>query len=143
MSMEEWRAIVGFEGCYEVSDLGRVRALRRKGTAGGLLTPWLDACGKRVAYLRVDLFRAGRRKKAMVHRLVAQAFLGPAPFPGAEVLHGLGGPEDASALNLRWGTRGENILDTILLRECGRSAFADEDDPPLLTDCHEQTEAPF
>lgn len=50
----------------------------------------------------------GRGKTRSVHRLVAEAFLGPRP-PKCEVLHLNHDPADNRASNLKWGTRGENI----------------------------------
>ena len=48
----------------------------------------------------------------LVHRLVAAAFLGPCP-DGQEVLHGNGQRLDNRLENLRYGTRQENVMDTI------------------------------
>lgn len=64
---EEWRAVVGYEGFYEVSDLGRVRSLRN---GNKVLTPRLSTNG----YVTVGLNLRGRKVKALVHRLVLSAF---------------------------------------------------------------------
>ena len=40
---ENWKAIVGYEGLYEVSDLGRVRSL--KYGKEKILKPWKDGSG--------------------------------------------------------------------------------------------------
>ena len=63
--MEEWRDIKGYEGLYQVSNLGRVRSKRKilKGTP--------DKDG----YLRVALCKNGTRKYFGIHRLVAIAFI--------------------------------------------------------------------
>ena len=63
--MEEWRDIKGYEGLYQVSNLGRVRSERKilKGTP--------DKDG----YLRVALCKNGTRKYFGIHRLVAIAFI--------------------------------------------------------------------
>lgn len=101
---EQWRPVVGHEGRYEVSDLGRVRSLQ---SARG--TPWHD--GPMLmeprkhtgGYLRVGL----RRKDAFVHALVLEAFVGPRP-PGMQAAH-LDGTRTNNALaNLRWATPTEN-----------------------------------
>lgn len=71
LEREQWRDIDGYEGMYQVSDLGRVRSLKfgkvrvLKGTKNS------------DGYLIVDLLRGGKRtrKSISVHRLVAQAFI--------------------------------------------------------------------
>jgi hypothetical protein len=84
---EEWRPVVGREGEYEVSSLGRVRSLARVKEFGGcryrgayrrrvnafVLKPWV---GKKNGYEYVSL---GSGNKGIVHRIVATAFIGPAP----------------------------------------------------------------
>ena len=61
---EEWRDIKGYEGEYEVSNMGRVRNARN----GYVLKPSLINSG----YLTVSL---GSRAKKLVHRIVGEAFL--------------------------------------------------------------------
>lgn len=73
-SLEVWRTIQGYEGLYEVSNLGRVRSLDHYDSLGRLhmgviLKPQLDG---RKNYLHVSL---GRHSMKQVHRLVAEAFL--------------------------------------------------------------------
>ena len=65
--IEEFRDVVGFEDLYEVSDEGRVR---NKNT-GRILKP--NKINK--GYLQVILCKDGERKPALVHRLVAKAFI--------------------------------------------------------------------
>lgn len=79
--MEEvWRPVVGYEGLYEVSNLGRIRSLDRyvkswnsesKLTKGRILRMKKYSNG----YLNVSLCKCGDIKTCSVHRLVAQAFL--------------------------------------------------------------------
>ena len=69
--IEEWRDIEGYEGLYQVSDLGRVRSLPRNTTKGGIIKLLIRPNG----YLYVDLYKNGKNKKHNVHRLVAEAFL--------------------------------------------------------------------
>lgn len=112
MSVEQWRPVVGYEGSYEVSDLGRVRSLDRttrdgKRLRGCVLKPFVMPSG----HLRVGLSRGeGRTKK--VHRLVLEAFIGPCP-PEMEALHRNGVPGDCRLVNLRWGTKSEDARDQI------------------------------
>ena len=81
---EEWKAISNYEGFYEVSSLGRVRSLPRNGTVKriNILTRQLNKRG----YPRIQLSKTGLQKTLLVHRLVAQAFLGPCA-EGYEVNH--------------------------------------------------------
>ena len=66
---EQWRDIDGYEGRYQVSDLGRVRS--RKRGEWKVLRPGKSNKG----YLQVGLFRDGKAKNYKIHRLVAQAFI--------------------------------------------------------------------
>lgn len=102
---ERWLPVTEYEGLYEVSDLGRVRSLPRNTTRGKILSSSLSN-----GYPAVTLFRNGKRKRWLVHRLVLAAFTGPCP-PGQEARHGPGGKLDERLENLCYGTRSENHLD--------------------------------
>ena len=115
---EEWRPVVGYEGHYEVSDLGRVRALTREvrtcyGTVrvqhGRVLVPQ----NTRKGHLKVTLCPGdGTEQNRFVHVLVCEAFRGPRP-PGQETRHLDGDPKNNALVNLKWGTRSENTKDSI------------------------------
>ena len=98
--IEEWRPIKGFEGLYEVSNLGRVRDMKR----GNILIPSYTPKG----YLKLHL---GRGKNYRVHRLVAQEFpeICGECFEKAQVDHINGIKDDNRAINLRWCTAKENM----------------------------------
>lgn len=114
--MECWLPVVGFEGLYEVSDLGRVRSCDREVTVtmpygvtvrhypGQLLDGYMRADG----YPEVTLCRQGKRHKRMVHLLVLAAHAGPCP-PDQEARHGPAGKADPSLANLCYGTRAQNV----------------------------------
>ncbi len=79
--VEEWRDIKGFEGLYQVSDLGNVRSIDRviitnKGKEqhwnGKLLTPFTNGTG----YLCVHLKKNNKRYMKYVHRLVVESIFG-------------------------------------------------------------------
>lgn len=65
--IEEWKAIPGYEGLYEVSNKGNVRNVRRN--------TLLRLSKNNDGYIQVHLYKNGIRNKFQVHRLVAQAFL--------------------------------------------------------------------
>lgn len=117
---ERWLPVVGFEGLYEVSDLGRVRSLDRvvvrraktgdhlKRLSGAVmaLTPH-----PKDPYWRVWLCRDGVRSGHTVHALVASAFLGRCPA-GQEVRHADHDPSNNTIDNLSYGTRMQNRDDS-------------------------------
>lgn len=81
--LERWLPVVGYEGVYSVSSLGRVR--REAGSlrcrVGRVLRPGLTGGSGPVEhrYYFVSLSQGGKRKNSYVHDLVAAAFLGPKP----------------------------------------------------------------
>jgi hypothetical protein len=107
---ENWKAVDGYVGLYEVSDLGRVRRVPRSRAypAGRVLRPWMSSTG----YPCVTLYRQGIGQKFKVHRLVALAFVAGSG-PGLEVCHNDGDRLNAAASNLRWGTRSDNMRDAV------------------------------
>lgn len=77
---EIWKSITGFEGYYEVSNLGRVRSLDRINHKGRKLTGFVKKLSNsKRGYLRTALSLEGVRKTYKVHLLVAKAFLGHTP----------------------------------------------------------------
>lgn len=97
---ERWAPIFGYEGHYEVSDHGRVRSLPRwrRGKSGSLVPvpgrimrlTTKKASARTRPYVEVRLRNGAPRsmpcKSFLVHRLVAQAFVGEL-FEGAQVDH--------------------------------------------------------
>lgn len=107
--MEEWKDIIGYEGRYQVSDLGNVKSLNysRKGVAQ-LLKPILKSTGYYVVTLNVN----GRQKQFHVHRLVADAFVNK-KYGCSVVDHINTIKTDNRAENLRWGTISDNVNNPI------------------------------
>lgn len=109
---EEWRAVVGDEGSYEVSNLGRVRSLDRVITTstgtrrirGGMMRG--SSTGKKYLYVMLS----GQRFVA-IHVLVCRAFHGPKPGVNYQAAHFNGNSLDNRASNLRWVTNAENTAD--------------------------------
>jgi hypothetical protein len=105
-STERWRSVPGYEGWYEVSDLGNVASLARQTTRGKVLRPQPSTKG----YWTVGLSKYGKVKQHRISNLVLEAFVGPRP-PGNQACHGPAGRADDSLANLSWGTPSENQLD--------------------------------
>lgn len=108
---ESWKPVRGYEGLYEVSDMGRVRALFCAGNfhkPGRILKPWITRNG----YIQIHLMRPGEKRKGVcIHRLMLEAFVGPRP-EGCEVRH-LNGQRSNNVLsNLSWGTHKQNSEDS-------------------------------
>lgn len=112
--LEDWRPVADWEGLYEVSDKGRVRGLERvmktkqgqRKYQAKLFTPGRSGNG----YLVVSLSNesAGRKVKAHIHSLVAQAFIGP-QRRGLDVNHIDGNKHNNRIENLEYTTRSRNI----------------------------------
>lgn len=112
---EEWRAIPGTDGFYEVSDAGRVRSWHKRGTRGNARAEIPQALRPALwrGYPRVCIVETEHGKRTrLVHRLVAVAFLGPCP-EGQEVRHLDGNPANTALTNLAYGTSSENAQDSI------------------------------
>jgi transposase-like protein/DNA-binding XRE family transcriptional regulator len=108
---EEWRAIEGYEGKYEISNLGRIKSLPRinrrgRATTGGILV----AKGANKVGSNLTIILSNPRREFKVHRLVLNAFLGKCPN-GMEGCHNDGNKCNNRIDNLRWDTRSSNISD--------------------------------
>jgi len=107
---ETWLPVPEWEGLYEVSNLGRVRSLPRRGTHGRILRPGSDLAGcRRVVLSR----RSSGQVNQKVALLVVLAFHCPKPFPKAVVRHLDGDNRNDTPGNLRWGTQSENMFDEV------------------------------
>lgn len=122
--LEEWRPILGYEGYYEVSNLGNVRscdrvvlisATRRRGPTpkrlkGRALRVGVRGIGDR--YRKVHLFKDGIGAHRSVHVAVLEAFTGPRPS-GYVVNHLDGDPSNNRLENLEWCTPSENNIHAV------------------------------
>ena len=121
---EVWKPVVGFEGYYEVSNMGNVRSKDRivkhncggaKKVEGKIISQLITRNG----YCQVSLWKYGKRKVFLVHRLVLHVFVGECP-ENMEVRHLNSIPTDNRLENLAYGTRSENTIDTLNLGRGGR-----------------------
>jgi len=122
---EKWKAVVGYEGWYSVSDQGRVkRELQNQGSVKDRImkTPLNHSGG----YPHLGLNKNGITKNFTVHRLVAQAFLG-VKEKRFEVNHKNSIRTDNRLFNLEWVTHYENVQHTI---KSGRKRFPIGEESP-------------
>lgn len=104
---EIWKDIPGYEGKYQVSNLGNVRHLLKERRVTIIIHKRLLRPGKDRDYLKVALRGHGRSTTYRVHRLVAKAFIGN-PI-GKEVNHIDGNGKNNTVENLEIVTRLENM----------------------------------
>ena len=124
--MEKWKDVIGFEGLYQVSSLGRLKSLNRKVWNPGMncyrtqYSRILSLVTDKGGYLRVTLSKDGRVKQYLVHRIVAEAFL-PNPNNLPQINHIDECKTNNSVDNLEWcnneyncnyGNHNSNISDT-------------------------------
>lgn len=110
---EIWKAVPGYEGLYELSNMGRVRSLDRIVRASGVskrrafgrvLNPYTN----KLRYQYVALSKDGKSKTLSVHRLVANVFV-PNPNNYSIINHKDENPSNNRADNLEWCTQMYNV----------------------------------
>ena len=102
MEKEIWKSVPGYEGLYEVSNLGRVRSNDRVDSVGRLRKgQTLKPIRHNKGYVYVNLHSDRGIKKEYIHRLVARAFLGE-PIQGHDVDHVNRRRNDNTVANLRY-----------------------------------------
>lgn len=99
--IELWRRIPSFPG-YSASSLGRIAVRGEK---------ILRACISTSGYERYTIKRNGKSVSVTGHILVCEAFHGPKPTSKHEVRHLDGSKINNIPMNLKWGTRKENVAD--------------------------------
>ncbi len=108
--MENWKDITGFEGSYQISDMGRVRSLDRTIISGNgktfvkgrIISQFSDGDG----YKKVHLNMLGRRFGFKVHRLVVAHFIGDIGLLHVDHVNGV--RSDNRLENLEPVTQAEN-----------------------------------
>lgn len=114
IAAERWAPVVGMEGRYEVSDMGRVRSLW---FTNGVVSrprpaPMMMRLKLRSASAPYPSLQLGKGNHRHVHDLVLRAFVGPPP-PGEECCHEDGRHQNSRLANLYWGTRKKNAEDCV------------------------------
>lgn len=104
MKKEIWKDIKGYEGLYQVSNLGRVKSLNYNHTGREEI---LKSQKDKYDYLCVNLYRNGVMKRYTIHRLEYEAFYGKIP-DGMQVNHINEDKTDNSLENLNLMTPKEN-----------------------------------
>lgn len=104
---EIWKPVKGFEGLYEVSNLGQVRSLDREVVqtvkiAGKILAPNYKERGGKKAGAAVSLRKDGETHCLSVPRLVLETFVGPAPERTTRIKRKIRDTTNNSLENLSW-----------------------------------------
>ena len=118
--MEIWKDVFGYEGFYQVSNLGNVK---RVGSFRGVnkaylnnyyLTPVDNGKG----YNRIKLTVNNKSKRVMLHRLIAEAFIeNPNCYPC--INHINANRKDNRIENLEWCTQSQNCLHSVKMGTWG------------------------
>jgi hypothetical protein len=133
---EIWKDIIGYDGVYQVSNLGRVKSLQR-----AIKTPSGAGCSKerilalvthKQGYKKAQFSKNCKNKAMFVHRLVAIAFI-PNPNSFKEINHKNGIKDDNRICNLEWCNGSHNVRHAIennLMKK--RSGFENAKSRPVI-----------
>ena len=103
LTNEVWRDIDGYDGMYQVSDLGRVRS--RYSGEWKVMRAKKNRCG----YLYLNLYKDGKGKSVTVHRLVANAFIPNSDESKTQINHRNEDKTENKVSNLEWCTAQYNL----------------------------------
>jgi hypothetical protein len=118
--MEIWKDVIGYEGIYQVSNLGRIKRISKNHLCnlryqGEYYLKPLDN-GK--GYLRMKLSNNGSSKRVMLHRIIAEAFINN-PENKKVINHINGNKKDNRIENLEWCTQSYNCLHSVKMGTWG------------------------
>lgn len=108
---EVWRNVIGYEGLYMVSDMGRIMSLGRRGNNKKMI---LSGSPDSDGYIIVNLRKNNEQCKSKVHQLVMKAFV-PNPKKLPEVNHKKGRKKDNRVSQLEWSTSSNNKKHAFLI----------------------------
>lgn len=126
MESEIWRPVVGYEGLYEVSSIGRIRSVDRlieckNGVIHHIKGRIIRPCVSQTGYLCVSLSKNNTGKTLKLHRIVATAFI-ENKYNKPHVDHIDTDRKNCKVSNLRWATRKENANNPNSILNCSRAA---------------------
>jgi hypothetical protein len=125
--MELWKDIPNFEGKYQVSNMGRVKAVphnvKAKGNSYRIVGERILKPARGKFYMQVSL---GKHHSFTVQRLVMLAFAGSTP-DGMEIMHLNSDPTDNRLCNLTFGTHSENMVERVRQKRSYRQRLTTED----------------
>lgn len=109
INSEMWKDISGYEGLYQISSTGKIKGLPRVTVQNQILKErMLVPNVLNNGYLQITLYKDGKHKSFLVHRLVANAFI-PNPENLPEVNHKDENKTNCNIDNLEWCTRKYNL----------------------------------
>lgn len=120
---EIWKDIEGYEGLYQVSKLGRVKALPKycfNGSVDWLMKEHILKPLKIHSYTYVCLYKNKKYKRKAIHRLVALAFI-PNPSNKPDIDHINAIKDDNRAVNLHWVTKTGNMNNPLTRKKISES----------------------
>lgn len=100
--MEIWKDVKGYEGIYKISDYGSLKSNKN----------YKKASVNKYGYYQTTLYKNGKKRNALVHRLVAEAFL-PNPNNKPTINHKDGNKLNNRVDNLEWATNKEQTNHSI------------------------------
>lgn len=128
--MEElWKPIKGYEGYYEISNLGRVKSLERYVKQGKFIRHVKESFKNEHlnpnGYPCVTLCKNRNSRNFCIHLLIARAFI-PNPENKSQVDHINTNRKDYRIENLRWVTPKENSNNKLTLKHCKENTYSKE-----------------
>jgi len=145
---EIWKSIKGYEGLYEISNLGRIKSFHQDKINGKIIKTFID---EKDGYVRLRLRKNKKEKSFLVHRLVADAFLNN-KNNFSQINHKDENKQNNCVDNLEWCNQSYNIRysfakpvnqldkntkEIIMIHACAKdaAAFLGSNHPSSITEC--------